>query len=262
MINEKYEDLLHRALDGEVTPEEAERLREYVAANPDARASYDDLQNLFQVLASVEPVEPPVGSQGELLRRLREARPVPSPRPVESGLATAVGALRRRLTLSTAYAFAVGAIAGVAVFAAIRDHSATPRLDDSALPGSMLPRNRSEFQVVDQEQVALAGFRADVRIRMAPGFVTAEIEVRSDQLAELVLDFDGKVLSPIGFEQSHKGAGLISLGDARVRLENAGQNRYLVVFSEDGGTGSDLVIRVLTGGSSQERHLRTRPEGH
>ena len=260
MIDEKYEELLHRALDGEATAEEAARLREYVAANPGARASYDDLQHLFQMLAYVERVEPPAGSQEQLLRRLREARPVPAPQ--ESWLGDAMGALRRRITLNTAYAFAVGAIAGIALFAAIKDHSATrSRLDDSALPGSMLPRNRGEFRIVDQQQLALAGLRATFRVRSAPGFVVAEMDVSSEQRADLVLEFDGKTLSPIGFEQTRQGPGLISLGDARVRLENTGQNHYLVVFLEDGGAGSDLVVKVLAGGSSQEKHLKTREEG-
>jgi hypothetical protein len=262
MMKEKYEDLLHRALDGEATPEEAARLREYVAANPEARASYDDLEHLFQMLASIEPVEPPAGSQAELLRRLREARTSPAPRPHEGWLEAAAAALRRRITVNTAYAFVVGAVAGVALFAGITDHSATrPRLDDSALPGSMLPRNRGEFQVTDQQQLSIAGFQAAVQIRSAPGFVVVEIDVKSEQRAELVLEFDAKSLSPIGFEQTRQGGGLISLGDAHVRMENAGQNHYLVVFSEEGGAGSDLAIKVLAGGSSLEKRLGTRREG-
>lgn len=266
MIDEKYDELSHRALDGEATAEEAARLREYIAANPEARARHDDLENLFQMLASVGPAEAPPGAREELLRRLREVRqpatPPPSPRPEESGWRVAAAALRRRLTLSTAYAFAVGAIAGVAIFAAVQDHSATrSRLDDSALPGSMLPRNRNAFQIVDQQRVALPGLQAAIRIRWAPGFVVAEVDVDSEQHAELVLEFDGKALSPIGFEQSRQGAGLISLENARVRLENAGQNHYVVVFSEEAGAGSDLVVKVLAGGSSREIPLRTRPEG-
>jgi anti-sigma factor RsiW len=54
-------ELMHAVLDGEATSEETRELERQLAADPAARAEFDDLKRLFADLSSVPKVYPPEG---------------------------------------------------------------------------------------------------------------------------------------------------------------------------------------------------------
>ena len=53
MTHPEHIQLMHLVLDGEATPGEAQELARLLAADPAARAQYDELQRLFDGLKSV-----------------------------------------------------------------------------------------------------------------------------------------------------------------------------------------------------------------
>jgi len=269
MIEERYEDLLHRALDGELTPEESARLRGHLAASPEARAHYDDLENLFQMLAQVEEFEPPAAFREAIVERIR-ATPAgagPAARHREGWLGPAVMALRKGLRPATAYAFAAGIVAGLALLATFGQHWTPGSVDDSALPGTMLrSRQLKHLAAVDEQQLTLDGARGRIRTKFVSGTVVAEIDLSSPGALEVVIEFDGGVLSPVAFEQTRAGAGRITVGSGRIHIDHSGQRTYLLVFTgnegavADGGAASNLVVRLLAGDRSVEKVLRTSPK--
>ncbi len=250
------EDLMQRVLDGAATSDEATRLREFVASDADARARFTEMQRLFAMLDGVKAMEPPPAFKDGLIRILRQ-QTRDRTAGVRGGLRAAFDAIRIRLTPRTAYVFAAGAIAGVAFFAVL-DDQLPARLDGGA-PGAMLPLSRFEgARIVDSVDLVAAGFTGAVRTRVVEGGILAEIDCRSAESATVIVEFDGNALPVLGFEQG--GAmGAAALEPGRIRIEHRGTNQYRVVFGPSATEVSSLNVKVLVGGSTLERVVRTVP---
>ena len=252
------EDLLQRVLDGAASSDDATRLRESVAADAEVRARYTEMQRLFALLDGVKAVDPPPEFKERLLRTLRQqTRDTAEAGTVRGRLHAAFEAIRSHLTPGTVYGFAAGAIAGVALFVAL-DGPMPARLDGGA-PGVMLPRARFESaRIVDSVDLAALGFTGAVRTRVVDGGILAEIDCRSAEAATVIVEFDGSALPVLSFEQG--GAmGAAALEPGRIRIEHRGTNQYWVVFGPSTTEVSSLNVKVVIGGSTLERVVRTVP---
>ena len=98
-------ELLSAHLDGELTPDEARRVAERLAADPVARAEQDELARVRQAVRGLPAVEPPVGFYEDVLR-------TGDPVPALVGPPAAPGRRRRRSRV-------LAGVAGLAVAAAL-----------------------------------------------------------------------------------------------------------------------------------------------
>ena len=78
----KPEDLqlMHEVLDGEASADDARVLNRLLAADPDARAEYEELRRLFEGLNSIRTTAPPDGL-------IAGCRPDATPAPAASSIA-------------------------------------------------------------------------------------------------------------------------------------------------------------------------------
>src|SRR5271167_681055 len=75
MSNLKQTELMHLVLDGEAKPDEALELQRLLAADPAARAQFEQLRSLFVGLASVPQAFPPEGLVASVMAKIpRDAR--------------------------------------------------------------------------------------------------------------------------------------------------------------------------------------------
>ena len=58
MIDSKTEDLINRDIDRVLSTNEANRLQEYLATNPEAQSYYHELEELSRMLEQVEEIDP------------------------------------------------------------------------------------------------------------------------------------------------------------------------------------------------------------
>jgi hypothetical protein len=122
-VNETLDDLIQRALEGEVTADERTRLEARLAAEPAARIRYDELSRAFEALGSVPLAEPPAGMRDEVMRAVRGAAPawaaasaragrsMAAPRPARRAGRPAFAWLRIALPLAAGAAAALVLIA-------------------------------------------------------------------------------------------------------------------------------------------------------
>src|ERR1700682_1099649 len=69
--------LMHAVLDGEAIPDEARELERLLAADPTARAQFEELSSLFDALSRVPKAFPPEGLVAAVMARVRR-RPAPA----------------------------------------------------------------------------------------------------------------------------------------------------------------------------------------
>jgi anti-sigma factor RsiW len=70
MNDPKLIRLMHEVLDGEASPEDARELARRVAADPGARATYEELQRLFEAIGRVPKAFPPEGLVAAVMAKL------------------------------------------------------------------------------------------------------------------------------------------------------------------------------------------------
>jgi hypothetical protein len=70
MIDTSIIDLMHKEIDGEITPEEKSTLEIYLAENPDANKRYHDLLAVDKNLQKLEDVDPPTDLKSNILSNI------------------------------------------------------------------------------------------------------------------------------------------------------------------------------------------------
>jgi ferric-dicitrate binding protein FerR (iron transport regulator) len=84
-MNESLDDLIQRALDGDVNAEERSRLEVRLTADPAARQRFDELSRVFQALGAARLEDSPAGMRDGVLRAIRVATPARAQAPARAG---------------------------------------------------------------------------------------------------------------------------------------------------------------------------------
>ena len=58
MIEDKYLELIHKKIDGEITEKEKEELFQFLKANPEAEKLYNDLLDISKDLGDIGEIDP------------------------------------------------------------------------------------------------------------------------------------------------------------------------------------------------------------
>jgi len=272
-MDEATRELIHRTIDHEADAAEQGRLQAILAADPQARSEWEETTSLVRLFAKVGLVEPPPGWKEQLEVRLsRLGRPEAfsgqsSARPSRVGWGLAE--LRQRLSMRTAFVFAAGAVAGIAVFAAL---SLVPQLvDESLAPGSIVAsghrgRESSRSHRLGEFGVDLPTGRVVLRSSVEQGATQVEVEAGAEGELTLDLEFDPRVLRVRAVEQEATGAARIVVDPGHVQIEQHAPNHYGLRFESAGAnvisgpTGSvEIRIQVRTPEDVQEGSLPASP---
>jgi hypothetical protein len=270
MISEKHTAAINREIDGMSTPEESAQLKDLLASNEEARAYYEDLSRLSTMLSSVDEVEPPAKLKSGVMSAIEmkkaaqapasTLRPVPAPEKV-SFLHTILHGYQRRGEWAYAFSFAAF-VAGIAIgflgFTALGNGFTTSG-DTSQFTGSMTPFK--DFEIVDTKPLDENGVIGTVETRYTSNQIFTKIEVSSEQNLDIVVEFDGNLLSPIGFHQEFPTPSGITLGANEMRLVHQGQNVYVLTLGYPAMSASEVHVKFYSGGLLFERTLNALPAG-
>ena len=256
MSERDHEELIHREVDGRLAPQEAARLEELVAADPGLRVEREAAREVARMLAGVPREEPPPGLIADVMRSVRALPRAATRRRPAAGTLFGAG---RPATLRYALAFAAGLAFGAVSGALVSRSSLRPALDGSELAATMLPDEARKGVPVDRTTVAIEGLRGEVTTTLAGSRVVAEIHLESSQPVDVSVDFDPKVLWPVGIERSQApGGGQVTLGADRLDLVQAGTGRYKLVLGVNRPETSPLRVKFSLGDRRVERTLETR----
>jgi anti-sigma factor RsiW len=248
MISDKYIELIHREIDGLNSPRESARLRDYLAANPQAQQFYVEMAATSSLLQEVRAVEPPAHLPHEIMSRLPANR-------YGASLPTGWWAgLRERLEVkfnfNYVYAFAGGLAVGVALFV-LASQTTMPPLDADKLSGTMLRRDRqSEFETIKSLEIDRDGVTGKIEVQQSAEAVRAELALVSTQPIALALSFDEQRLgftSLAVLEGPALGEAILISGAAQ--WTHVGQKRYALVLTKKERASSKLEVKIVRAGS-------------
>jgi hypothetical protein len=242
-------ELIHREIDGEITPEESAELRRRVAEDSGLLTERERLGALSRSLAAVGLEEPPPGFVADVMRALR-LRASERPRWIETWRAV----FSRRPVLAPALSLAAGILVGALVVGLLGASRIMTRDDDAA--GTILPASRRDsLRPVDRQELVADGIRGEVTTRRGGGELLAELHVESRTPLQIDWEFDQAALAPVAFERGTPTAGQVTLEPGHVRISQAGSGQYRLVLSLNDPSPATLRLSLTGGGIALERRL-------
>ncbi|GEM_PF-3922651 len=203
------EALIQAVLDGEASERERRELEQLLESDPGARARFEELRELFDMLEGAQKLEPPPALASRVLANLPR-RPAPLRRRFFDWLQVLSGPPP---ALRYAVAFSVGLALAIGVYE-LALHSDDP-VDPLQAVGSLFADEQTLAPHATYEvPVALPWIHGSVRVGRLHG------------LAVLMFDLDSRPGVVLGLEGSGHGevAGLLWFGDhgAQARIDDRG----------------------------------------
>lgn len=264
MMKDKQITAMNRELDGLNSPEETAELETFLGSDSEARAYYEDLTRLSTMLSEVKEVDPPRELKAGIMKAI-EPVPAATPpeasgarRPAESGiydgfLNNFLGAFRGRWAY--AFTFSAGIAAGIVGFTTFGDGLSTTSME--GLTGTMAPIQ--DFVTVDQQDFNQAGVSGSIEMKVAADHLVATIDVESVEDLDIVIEFDGKVLNPLGFHQSAPHPMGVTMESDQVKLLHRGQNTYTFTLGYPVKAASEVHVKFYSSGFLFQKTLKTMP---
>ncbi len=240
-LDERYDELIQREIDGEASEQEAAALRDYVAANADARSRQAELKKLAETLNRVEPINPPADLAKSVLAALPSRRYAPARvlRP-RTGLA-------RFPILKYGYALAAGLILGIALHQFLFNQPSTPPVTD--VSGSMLPRNPAPVSgPADHWPLKLDGVSGSVSIRVSGSVAPLEFDLDSQKPVQFEVRFDSAQVELKGFSQQINRVDSFAAVPGRIDVQCEGKQRFTVLLANSKGLDANVSIGVFVSG--------------
>jgi hypothetical protein len=208
MIDERYVELVHTEVDGELSHGQRAELERRLLADPEARRYRDEMRGVVDALSRIEEVEPPPDLRPSILGVVGVRDEMPGP-----GASVAIA--RMSPTARYAAAVAAGLILGVAGAQLASDRSATP--DVAELVGTMAGRQGVPPTIVDRTELDLPGISGSVDMYEVGSTLVVEFDLASQQPIDVVVACDGRTarISGLGTRDQPGGHYAIALASPR-----------------------------------------------
>ena len=258
MNSPRYEILIHRLIDDEITPEERIELDGLLAESSDARAFYESMNALARRGREDAPVPAPAEIRSEVMQRIDHARY----RAGDARERLSLGDfIRSFLTARLAYGLAAGLILGIAIGSVAMRHE-DGRLA-SIMPGEVsgtvgLPAASGRVQRVANRSFGLNGATGRLSADQFGTHGTIRVQIDSDVESVITLEFDPALATVQTFEQQTDGLVGATLENGRLTLTHVGDNSYTAMFRL-GDEPLTVSCRVSIGGQAFQDRVNFTP---
>jgi len=237
-IEQKYQDLINAALDGEIGADENTELEAFLADSAEGRALHDELSSLCHVLDSVDEEAPPVHLRHVIMNSIPKP-PATEPSPGFLQTLFAVPALRYALSFAAGVFLALSAVNSGQVSDRAFD-------DVAGLVGTVAePINATLASSVAVDELDVAG---TVSLRSAGSLMILDFDLVSKDQIEVEADYTDPSIWFNGFAQMPGEGTTVSAESGRVRLGVAGKRRYAVYLHNQGNRETTVRLRFLADG--------------
>lgn len=236
MITDTHEQLIHDVIAGEASPARTAELERLIASDPDARARYDEVRELFRVLADAPVPQPPADLHAGIMRLIAaEPRQAIKTRP-------------RSNPFSLVATFLAGAAAAsLVVVALLRGPGLGLQGSGLATSGTMAPLEVSKGAATSRASLATGVGRVECSSLRMGNEVRLDIHSPAAIPAGLEVSFASEDLTLTGMQWSHDPTGPVTATSGRVTLVGLAAGDVTLTFRAHGA--GDTPIYVNTGNS-------------
>lgn len=245
MVEQAYLELIHKEIDGVITPAEKARLEAYLKSNPDARKIHRELTGLARALDELPALDPPLALKSGILGRITAGKN----RTLRSGGIAGHSGNAGRWRL--AYGFAAGLAAGLLLLALAGDffHEETT-LNIADLQGTLVISESPGGGAISARTLEAPGVSGELRLRHTADTGILALDITAAEETAIAFTFDAAALQLSGFIAREGGIGALENRDGRIRFKHRGSNRYSLIFRKiSAGNPSALQLELSAGGN-------------
>jgi hypothetical protein len=257
MIDPKYVELIHRRLDGEITPTEDAELTQFLASSTEARALCEHLAQTMKVMSSVRPVDPPAGLKDEILASIGRAPARAAATPKRSVRELMMSVFTPRLSYGLAAGILLGIAIGVIGLRGLGGHGA---VDPSSLVGTIISGSgATESRRIDNDSFHNDRFSGRLTVNEVQGAIWVRIELESsdDVSMTVSLGTPGWILK--GFAQTNPIQSALGTTSSGLYLMHQGKNAYVFVFESTDQSQPVISVNLEDQGVVYQRDIDTKP---
>ena len=233
-IDQRTQDLLNRSIDGELSTAEQDELDGLMAGSDKVRDFNEELKALTGLLDGLPELESPHYLQESIERQIRL--------PAQgSGQEKKQGFLNTWLPanwLRTGFALAAGAVLTVGVYE-MGSGPMTPE-DAANLVGTVVTSQATgQDELLDSIHIFTDNLNGLVELRKKDDLYTLDVQLNSDGLTRVVVDFAGRGLEFEGITRMQDRTDTVSIIEGNVNIASSGEQRYTVNLRRtSGGQGT------------------------
>lgn len=248
MIEERYLELIHRAIDGALSANEEADLRSYLNRSPEAKRLFDDLKLLSSTVKNLQEVEPPVNLRANILRSIDFS--LYEPRPASSPWHPMKNLLDLFSTPRFVAPFAAGVVVAALLLFFVFDLKLPDETEPAGLTGTIIADDViKSFDRGDSFKVQLDNLQAHLLTKTSKNLVVAELEIHSKQEVDVVFTVDGVDMCFSAFKQAEGGSGQLVINENTSRLTTTGDQRYLLFFTDKKRATTPFNVKFVRGDS-------------
>lgn len=253
MLSDTHKDLIHRAIDGELSETEKVDFHHLVESSPEARAFYQQLDSLSALPSMLPSQDAPTGLKPGILDAIEKSAVVAGRTSSPRSIGAMIGSL---FTPRLVYGMAAGLILGVAV-GALTLRGPVGHLDPLDLSGTIVGGKTSKtLERVDSDSFSENQAAGRISVDAGAGLEYIQLELESTQEVAAIIEYDPSAYVLRAFEQAVPQTGGIVNGDGQVRTSHVGRNRYLFVLERTGESLRPVLCRIEGTGVIYERKLQ------
>ncbi len=258
MIDEKYRELMDRAVDETLTPEEQADLDAYLQANPEARRYHDKIRRVVELLADMPSAKAPDDFKASVMASIRADAGTRPAYPRTGLFARLTGALRTGRARRYAYAFSAGVACGIlALAAAIYFPNSSTEINASHVSGSIGTVITQATTLIEKQEISVNTARGAIEVRHGDRTVIVEGNLSSSEETTIALDFDPDDLAPATIWQPEPYTGDIAADQNVIDLRFPGNARFAIVFHNRSPLASTVSCRISQGNDTATLKLST-----
>jgi len=244
MIDERYLELIHAEIDGEISPSDSVLLQQHLESNPDSKAFFEDMKKISDFFDTADTREPPPQLRADILRLIPGKK---GPKAESSFGLFGLGWLSP-VNLKYTTAFATGALV---VLAAVSLNSWTgrPSLEMSDLVGTMTRHEPlAGTTTADRIAIDLDQLTGSVSLQGADSFLVIEFDLNSTQLVEVVTSFDQSKIGFSGVAQLEDGPTSVSADEQSVSIMNDGEQQFAIFLNNARDSQAEINLKFFVDG--------------
>ena len=260
MIDKKIIELIHKEIDGIITPEEKARLRKYLSQNPQAQRVYEGQVHTAELLHQIPSIDPPEDLKKRImntidLNRYTAARTkMPSWRPSR--------AWSFRINPKLAFSLGLGFILGIFVFAMLLNVSTDDfRMRSKDFIGTIGLHGKNRFQQVDKAIITLPNIQGRLTLLQADDHIGLDVRLHSRELFELLVRWPADQIEFQGFQPNDKIKTTFENGDDYIKTSNATEAQHVLYLRRTTSESVFIDVTLLQRGVVQHhQRIQVKPE--
>ncbi len=190
MIDEKYIEWMHLAIDGKLSRKDREKLDVYLQSNAEAREFFEQLLRTVEILDHTEEIEPPDDLKQRIMSSIDFSRY--AAKEQKASFAERLTEWFYRPQAKLVYAFAAGLLLGLLALSPFWFKYAQPDVTDLSGTIGVLPDNR--FRTIEEIPVQTSGLAGTIEIKKYQQFISVNIHIKTINTAQLTIEFDPGLL--------------------------------------------------------------------